>query len=163
MDHLATVATSGEDATQELRAILRELRTLGSEVAEHDFGLYARRLGDASAAVRRLGATATSAQLVDQACEQLIHRCGFGRAVLSRVDSEAWRPWMAHFTGTAADGSWFADWVDRPIPLDDLVLETQVFTEHRPAVVLDTGDPRCIARSSWMPAAPRPTSSRRWS
>jgi DNA-binding CsgD family transcriptional regulator len=142
VDHLTTVATSGEDATQELRAILRELRTLGSEVAEHDFGLYARRLGDASAAVRRLGATATSAQLVDQACEQLIHRCGFGRAVLSRVDSEAWRPWMAHFTGTAADGSWFADWVDRPIPLDDLVLETQVFTERRPAVVLDTGDPR---------------------
>ena len=142
VDHLTNVATSGEDATQELRAILRELRTLGSEVAEHDFGMYARRLGDASAAVRRLGATATSAQLVDQACEQLIHRCGFGRAVLSRVDSEAWRPWMAHFTGTAADDSWFAEWVDRPIPLDDLVLETQVFTEHRPAVVLDTGDAR---------------------
>ncbi|MGD0609676.1 MAG: hypothetical protein ABSA53_39665, partial [Streptosporangiaceae bacterium] len=140
VDHLTIFATSGEDAAQELRAILRELRTLGSEVAEHDFGLYARRLGDASAAARRLGATATSAQLVDQACEQLIHRCGFGRAVLSRVDSEAWRPWMAHFTGTAADGSWFAEWVDRPIPLDDLVLETQVFTEHRPAVVLDTGD-----------------------
>jgi hypothetical protein len=84
--HLNTFATSGEDATQELRAILLELRTLGSEVAEHDFGLYARRLGDASAALRRLGATATSAQLVDQACEQLVHRCGFGRAVLSRVD-----------------------------------------------------------------------------
>lgn len=145
VDHLTTFSASsenGEDAAQELRAILRELRTLGSEIAEHDFGLYARRLGDASAAVRRLGATATSAQLIDQACEQLVHRCGFGRAVLSRVDSEAWRPWMAHFTGTAVDGSWFAEWVDRPIPLDDLVLETQVFTEHRPAAVLDTCDPR---------------------
>ena len=142
VDHLTTFAPSGDDATRELGAILRELRTLGSEVTDYDFGLYARRLGDASAAVRRLGATATSAQLVDQACEQLIHRCGFGRAVLSRVDFEAWRPWMAHFTGTAADGSWFAEWVDRPIPLDDLVLETQVFTEHRPAVVLDTRDPR---------------------
>lgn len=145
VDHLTTLATGGEDATpatQELRAILRELRALGSEVAEHDFGLYARRLGDTSAAVRRLGATATSAQLIDQACGQLVHRCGFGRAVLSRVDSEVWRPWMAHFTGTAADGSWFPEWVDRPIPLDDLVLETQVFTEHRPAAVLDTRDPR---------------------
>jgi DNA-binding CsgD family transcriptional regulator len=111
-------------------------------VAEHDFGLYARRLGDASAAVRRLGVTATSAQLVDQACEHLVHRCGFGRAVLSRVVSETWRPWTAHFTDTAADGSWFADWVDRSIPLDALVLETQVFTEHRPAAVLDTSDPR---------------------
>jgi DNA-binding CsgD family transcriptional regulator len=142
VDHLSTFAATGEDATRELRAILRELRTLGSEVAEHDFGLYARRLGDASAAVRRLGVTATSAQLVDQACEHLVHRCGFGRAVLSRVVSETWRPWTAHFTDTAADGSWFADWVDRSIPLDALVLETQVFTEHRPAAVLDTSDPR---------------------
>ena len=142
VDHFSTFVASGEDATQELFAILRELRTLGSEVAEHDFGLYARRLGDAGAAVRRLGATATSAHLVDQACEQLVHRCGFGRAVLSRVDSGAWRPWMAHFTGTTVEGSWFAEWVDRPIPLDDLVLETQVFSEHRPAAVLDTCDPR---------------------
>jgi DNA-binding CsgD family transcriptional regulator len=142
VDHLTILAASGEDVTQELRAILRELRTLGSEVAEHDFGLYARRLGDASAAVRRLGAMVTSAQLVDQACAQLVHRCGFGRAVLSRVDSQAWRPWMAHFTGAAADASWFAEWVDRPIPLDDLVLETQVFTEHLPAAVPDTCDPR---------------------
>jgi DNA-binding CsgD family transcriptional regulator len=142
VDHLTVLAVRGEDVTQELRAILRELRTLGSEVAEHDFGLYARRLGDASAAVRRLGAMATSAQLVDQACAQLVHRCGFGRAVLSRVDSQAWRPWMAYFTGAAADSSWFAEWVDRPIPLDDLVLETQVFTEHLPAAVPDTCDPR---------------------
>jgi DNA-binding CsgD family transcriptional regulator len=142
VDNLITFATSGEDAIRELHGILRELRTLGSEVAGHDFGLYARRLADASAAVRRLGATATSAQLVDQACEHLVHRCGFGRAVLSRVDSETWRPWMAHFTGAAVDASWFAEWVNRPIPLDDLVLEAQVFTEHRPAAVLDTCDPR---------------------
>src|ERR1700677_2698857 len=49
---------------------------------------------------------------------------------------------MAHFTGAAVDASWFAEWVNRPIPLDDLVLEAQVFTEHRPAAVLDTCDPR---------------------
>jgi DNA-binding CsgD family transcriptional regulator len=141
-DHLTSFPTGSEDATEELRAILGELRTLGSEVAGHDFGLHARRLADASAALRRLGATPTSATLLDQACEQLVYRCGFGRAVLSRVDSQAWRPWMAHFTDAAVDASWFAEWVDRPIPLDDLVLEAQVFAEHRPAAVLDTGDPR---------------------
>jgi DNA-binding CsgD family transcriptional regulator len=140
-DNLSILDTSG-DATHELRAILRELSTLGSEVAEHDFGLYARRLAAASAAVRRLAATATSAELVDQACQHLVSRCGFGRGVLSRVDAEAWRPWMAHFTGAAVDASWFAAWVDRPIPLDDLVLETQVFTQRRPATVPDTCDPR---------------------
>jgi DNA-binding CsgD family transcriptional regulator/GAF domain-containing protein len=142
VDHLTYLETSGEDATAELRSILEELRALGSEAAEHDFGLHARRLTDTSAALRRLGATSTSAQLVDHACEQLVHRCGFARAVLSRVDSETWRPWMAHFTGQVADASWFTDWVDRPIPLDDLVLETQVFTEHRPAAVADTGSSR---------------------
>jgi DNA-binding CsgD family transcriptional regulator len=93
-------------------------------------------------ALRRLSATATSAELVDRACELLVSRCGFARAVLSRVDSGSWRPWMAHFTGAEVDAAWFAEWVDRPIPFDDLVPETQVLTERRPAAVLDTEDSR---------------------
>jgi DNA-binding CsgD family transcriptional regulator len=142
VSHLTNSTADGDEATKELLAILRELRKVGSEAAEHDFGLHARRLGDASVALRRLSATARSNQLVDQACAQLVDRCGFGRAVLSRVDSDSWRPWMAHFTGAEVDASWFAEWVDRPIPLDDLVLETRVFTEHRPAAVLDTEESR---------------------
>jgi DNA-binding CsgD family transcriptional regulator len=142
LDHLTYLGTPGGDAAAGLRSIVKELRELGSEASEHDFGLHARRLSDTSAALRRLGATSTSVQLVDQACEQLVQRCGFSRAVLSRVDSEAWRPWMAHFAGAQVDASWFAEWVDRPIPLEDPMLETQVFTDHRPAAVPDTGDSR---------------------
>jgi DNA-binding CsgD family transcriptional regulator len=126
----------------QLRSIIAELHRIGAEAAEHDFGLHTRRLLDASSALRRLNTMSTSAQLVDQACEQLVGGCGFGRAVLSRVDTAAWRPWMAHFVGTPVDASWFTDWVDRAIPLDDLVLEAEVFTEHRPAAVLDTDDSR---------------------
>jgi DNA-binding CsgD family transcriptional regulator len=133
-------APGGDAGTGEaqLRAVLRQLRTLAAEAAEHDFGLHAQRLSDTSAALRRLAATTSSAHLVDQACEQLVRGCGFGRAVLSRVESATWRPWTAHFSGDAAGGDWFTEWVDRPIPLDELVLETEVLTERRPVAVLDT-------------------------
>jgi DNA-binding CsgD family transcriptional regulator len=132
----------GAEAIAELRAVLRQLRALAGQSAEHDFELHAQRLCDASAALRRLGAATSSAQLVDQACEHLVRRCGFGRAVLSRVESLTWRPWMAHFTvdATADSGEagWFSTWVDRPIPLDELVVETEVLTDRRPVAVLDT-------------------------
>jgi len=129
----------GTEALAELRAVLRQLRALaGQGAAEHDFELHARRLSDASAALRRLGAATSSAQLVDQACEHLVRRCGFGRAVLSRVESLTWRPWMAHFAADTAEAGWFSAWVDRPIPLDELVVETEVLTGRRPVAVLDT-------------------------
>jgi DNA-binding CsgD family transcriptional regulator len=128
----------GADALAELRAVQRQLRALADRAAEHDFELHVRRLCDASAALRRLGAATSSEQLVDQACEHLVRRCGFARAVLSRVESLTWRPWMAHFTPGAAEADWFSDWVDRPIPLDELVVETEVLTGLRPVAVLDT-------------------------
>jgi DNA-binding CsgD family transcriptional regulator len=120
-----------------LRAVLAELRALTAEAAEHDFRLHAQRLSDASGALRRLSAASSQAQLLDRACEQLVRRCGFGRAVLSRVEAGTWRPWMAHFTHQAA-ASWFSDWVDRAIPLDGPVLEAEIAAERKPAAVLDT-------------------------
>jgi DNA-binding CsgD family transcriptional regulator len=138
VEHLTRSLGLERAAADELRAVFYELGRVSAEATEHDFGLHARRLGDTSVAIRRLSSTATSNQLVDQACAQLVDRCGFGRAVLSRVDSAAWRPWMAHFAGGEIDAAWFADWVDQPIPLDDLLLETRVLQEHRPAAVLDT-------------------------
>jgi DNA-binding CsgD family transcriptional regulator len=121
----------------ELRGVLGELRVLAAEAAEHDFGLHAQRLSDASGALRRLSVASSSAQLLDRACEQLVRRCGFGRAVLSRVESETWRPWMGHFAQDAT-ATWFPDWIDKGIPLDGLVLETEVIANRRPAAVLDT-------------------------
>jgi DNA-binding CsgD family transcriptional regulator len=134
-------AASGElgaEAMAELRAVLRQLRVLADQAAEHDFEQHAKRLGDASAALRRLGAATSSAQLVDQACEHLVRRCGFARAVLSRVESLTWRPWMAHFTQDTNEADWFSDWIDRPIALEELVVETEVLTGRRPVAVLDT-------------------------
>jgi DNA-binding CsgD family transcriptional regulator len=137
--HPSVPGRPGTEAAAELRAVLRQLRALaGQAAAEHDFERHAGRLSDASAALRRMGAATSSAQLVDQACEHLVRRCGFGRAVLSRVESLTWRPWMAHFVADAAEAGWFSAWVDQPIPLDELVVETEVLTGRRPVVVLDT-------------------------
>jgi DNA-binding CsgD family transcriptional regulator len=127
----------GAAVAAELRGVLGELRALAADAAEHDFGLHALRLTDASSALRRLGAATSPAQLLDRACEQLVRRCGFGRAVLSRVETGTWRPWMAHFAQNAA-ADWFPDWIDRAIPLDGLVLETEILSDRRPAAVLDT-------------------------
>jgi DNA-binding CsgD family transcriptional regulator len=128
-------------AATELRGVLAGLRGLAAETADHDFGLHAQRLSDTSGTLRRLGTATSSAQLLDKACEQLVRRCGFGRAVLSRVEAGTWRPWLAHFTQSAAT-DWFPAWIDQPIPLDDLVLEAELLTELRPAVVLDTASSR---------------------
>jgi DNA-binding CsgD family transcriptional regulator/GAF domain-containing protein len=135
-DRLATAP--GADSVAELRAVRRQLRVLAGQAAEHDVELHAQRLGDAGAALRRLGTATSSAQLVDQACEHLVRCCGFGRAVLSRVESLTWRPWMAHFTADTGEAAWFSDWVDQSIPLDELVVETEVLTRRRPVAVLDT-------------------------
>ena len=45
---------------------------------------------------------------------------------------------MAHFSGGDVDEQWFTDWVDRPIPLDEAVLESKILAERKPAVVYDT-------------------------
>jgi DNA-binding CsgD family transcriptional regulator len=137
-DRPAAADDSGTEVMTELRGVERQLRVLAGQIAEHDVERHAKRLGDASVALRRLGAATSSAQLVDQACEHLVRRCGFGRAVLSRVESLTWRPWMAHFTADTAEAAWFSDWVDRPIPLDELVVETEVLAGRRPVTVLDT-------------------------
>jgi DNA-binding CsgD family transcriptional regulator len=135
-DASATLPAGAAVAT-ELRGVLTELRVLAAETAEHDFGLHTQRLCDTSSALRRLGTASSPAQLLDRACEQLVRRCGFGRAVLSRVETGTWRPWMGHFTQNAAE-DWFPDWIDRAIPLDGLVLETEILSDRRPAAVLDT-------------------------
>ena len=143
VDHLtAATAPTGRGTDEELHAVLRQLRSLRQEVTDHDLGLHARRLADASGVCAGWGRRRHRRSWLTRPAKQLVRRCGFGRAVLSRVETETWRPWMAHFTGPAVDASWFGEWVDRPIPLDDLVVETEVFTGHRPAMVPDTGDPR---------------------
>jgi DNA-binding CsgD family transcriptional regulator len=135
----STDGTALDDGQREqLQLALVDLKQLGGKIFEHELGLLSRRLADCDSAISRLRTLPTSNDLLDHVCEELVLRCRFGRAVLSRVDRAMWKPWMAHFSGSEADEKWFTDWVDRPIPLDDAVLESRLLVERKPAAVYDT-------------------------
>jgi DNA-binding CsgD family transcriptional regulator len=137
-----SVSASGEEMPDERRAALQDalvaMQQLGSQIFQHELRLLARRLADCDAAIGRLRSLPSSNELLDHVCEELVVACGFGRAVLSRVDGAKWKPWMAHFGGGETDEKWFTDWVDRPIPLDGMVLESRILAERRPEAVYDT-------------------------
>jgi DNA-binding CsgD family transcriptional regulator/GAF domain-containing protein len=132
-------ATGAADRRAErLGRLLVDLQQLSLDLYRHERGLRSRRLADCAAGLSRLRTLPSSADLLDKVCEELVRRCGFGRAVLSRVSDGLWRPWMAHFSdGTEFDG-WFAAWVDQPIALDDADPESWLLNERRPTLVPDT-------------------------
>jgi DNA-binding CsgD family transcriptional regulator len=127
-----------ERQRKQLRTALSDLQHLGAKIFDHELGILSRRLADCDSAITRLRTMTTSNELLDHVCEELVLRCRFGRAVLSRVDRAMWMPWMAHFTGGEVDEKWFTDWVDRPIPLDEKVLESRILAERKPAAIYDT-------------------------
>jgi DNA-binding CsgD family transcriptional regulator len=132
------VPPQGITDDQPLGSLLVELHELGTRVFEHEIGLLTQRLADCDGALTRLRTCPTADELLDKVCQELVVGVGFGRVVLSRVDGTMWKPWIAHFTGGAPEQTWFQEWVDRPIPLDDLVVESRILRERQPVAVLDT-------------------------
>ena len=130
-------ATGVLEATAQLQ-LLTALQQLAQDVFAHQVGLLTARLADCDRALNRLRACATSDDVLAVVCRELVEACGFGRAVLSRVDGAQWTPWMAHFTGAPVDGAWFGEWVERAIPLDGMVVESRILAERKPEVVYDT-------------------------
>jgi DNA-binding CsgD family transcriptional regulator len=133
-------STADEPRTEaqrmQVRELLIDLQDLGSRVFEHEMGLLTQRLADCDSAIAQLRGCTSSQDLLDRVCEELVLRCRFGRAVLSRVDGTLWTPWMAHFSGM--EDTWFSDWVDKPIALDGMVVESRILKERRPEAVYDT-------------------------
>jgi DNA-binding CsgD family transcriptional regulator len=64
--------------------------------------------------------------------------------MLSRIEGNAWHPWMVHFEGDPDSGLEFLAWMrDRNITLEEATLESSLVTEPRPEIVLDAAaDPR---------------------
>jgi len=138
IERLRVIERGDAATTRQLADLVVELQRLSLELYEHELSLRTRRLADCSAGLARLRSLPTSADLLDQACEELVRRCGFGRAVLSRVEDGIWKPWMAHFSDEREFDGWFASWVDQGIPLEDDTLEAVLLRERRPGIVYDT-------------------------
>jgi DNA-binding CsgD family transcriptional regulator len=125
-----------EDGARQMYLLALDLQQAALELQQHELGMRTRRLESCSDGLTRLRSVPTSGDLLDSVCRELVNKCNFGRAVLSRVDNGQWIPSTAYFG--AADISWFAEWVDQGIPLRGNTPETRLLTERRPAVVYDT-------------------------
>jgi DNA-binding CsgD family transcriptional regulator len=68
-----------------------------------------------------------------------VQRCGFHRAVISKVESRAWKPLVLHNRDeNATTQSWFSDWVNKTVPLSQTAPEAEMVSRRRPSIVYDT-------------------------
>lgn len=130
-------AATGEGPVGSVLALALDLEELALDLEQDAMLAHTHRLSEAAGGLARLRAIPTTADLLDAAAQEVVTRCGFGRAVVSRVDAGSWVPMTAHFA--AADTSWFGDFAGQCIPLHGHTPEARMLTERLPAVVRDTG------------------------
>lgn len=127
-----------------LTALALRANDLEDEVRRHALALRAQRHAGVEQGIGRLRRLRTSNELIDRVCQEIVTSCGFTRSMLSRVQGDAWHPWMVHFKGEPEAGREFLSWIrDRAVTLDELPLEASVVAERRPEIVVDAPqDPR---------------------
>lgn len=138
IDRMRLSAGTDSETTERLCRLVMDLQELAFDLYFRDLGERDRRLTGCSTGLLRLRALPGSAGLLDRTCEEIVRSCGFGRAVLSRVEDGMWLPWMAYFREDDEFESWFVRWVDRAIPLEGRTPETRLLADRRPKVVYDT-------------------------
>lgn len=92
---LAVLLTVDEGAARPLLALVLDLQQLALDLHLDEAALLTQRLGECADGLGRLRTLPTSRDLMEAACQELVSRCGFGRAVLSRVESGRWVPMIA--------------------------------------------------------------------
>jgi DNA-binding CsgD family transcriptional regulator len=146
MDRLSA-RSSAHDATTlaELGSALVRLQTFRSEVHDHDGHERVHRLAAIEAGLAPLRFIRDPDELLERACDALVHCGGFDRALLSRVEDSTWRPWKSYARHQGPLEREFGQWMATgpEIPLDHLLLESEMVRRHAPALVKhpDT-DPR---------------------
>lgn len=142
-----TVAPGGpEPATQaDLGMALVALQALRSDLHDHDMRERAARLAAVEAGLAPLRWVDDPDELLAKVCEVLVHSAGFDRALLSQVEDSTWRPLKAFALNDGDEEQHFRDWMRTApeIPLDHLLLESEMVRRHGPALVEDPEhDPR---------------------
>lgn len=137
---LRTLSGSETARAQRLCDLVLSLQQLAMDWYLHDTAMRGQRLADCAAGLSRLRGVRGSAALLENACQELVLRCGFHRAVLSKVESHGWKPLMLHDRSAAATGSWFTDWINQTVPLVDDAPEALMLSRRRPSLVYDTAN-----------------------
>ena len=95
LDELRRLPNSAAARAQEVCDLILDLQRLAMDWYLHDTAMRGQRLADCAAGLARLRTLPSSAALADNVCEEVVQRCGFHRAVLSKVESRSWKPLAA--------------------------------------------------------------------
>jgi ATP/maltotriose-dependent transcriptional regulator MalT len=88
--------------------------------------------------IARLRAMSTRAAIIDAVPDEVCRSCGFARALLSRIDGTFWVPEILCSTEPDADPVDFRSYLDAArIPLEHMLLETDMARRIRPALIHD--------------------------
>lgn len=129
----------------DLGAAFVELQSFKADLHDHEVHERLDRLQALEAGIAPLRWVRDPHELLSKVCEAVVHSCGFDRAMLSRVERSTWRPWKSYAVADRAFEHAFRDWLSATptIPLDHLLLESEMVRRHEPALVTDpANDPR---------------------
>jgi DNA-binding CsgD family transcriptional regulator len=123
----------------ELGTALVDLQTFRSEVHDHEVHERLDRLEALEAGLAPLRWVHDPDELLGKVCEAVVHSCGFDRAMLSRVEDSTWRPWKSYAVGDRTPERTFRAWMGTTpkIPLDHMLLESEMVRRHAPALVTE--------------------------
>ncbi|WP_263999269.1 GAF domain-containing protein [Mycolicibacterium vanbaalenii] len=138
IDSLRRLSGGEVERAQRLCDLVLDLQRLAMDWYLHDTAMRSQRLAECAAGLSRLRGVPSSAALLDNACQELVLRCGFHRAVLSKVESHGWKPLMLHDRSADAGDSWFSDWINQTVPLVRDAPEAEMMSRRRPSLVHDT-------------------------
>ncbi len=127
---------------------LAGLHTIRYEI--HDFLVHERleRLDMLDAGLAQLRKVHDPDELLNRVCESVVHSCGFDRVMLSRVEGSVWRPWKSYAVTDQEVERTFRKWISAipEIPLDHLLLESEMVRRCEPALVTDGAHDRRVYR-----------------
>jgi DNA-binding NarL/FixJ family response regulator len=135
-----SAGTSEDGATlAQLGSSLVALQTFRSSAHDHEVHERLSRLEALEAGLSPLRFVHNPDELLSKACEAVVRSCGFDRAMLSRVEDSTWRPWKSFAVADREFERAFRGWITQTpeIPLDHLLLESEMIRRHGPALVTD--------------------------
>jgi DNA-binding CsgD family transcriptional regulator len=127
----------GRAALQRHAASLRAVALLQRELSQADLAHRTRAFARVQEALARMRSVTSVSRMIDLIPAEIC-RCGFSRAILSRVELSDWVPESVHVNG---DADWAAEILrvgrEQRRRLDHLLLETEMVRRRAPMLVQD--------------------------
>jgi DNA-binding CsgD family transcriptional regulator len=132
----------------ELGRALVDLHGFRAEVHYHEVHERLDRLEALEAGIAPLRWIHDPDELLGKVCETVVQCCGFDRVLLSRVEGSTWRPWKSYAITERSSERRFAEWMSTmpEIPIDHLLLESEMVRRHAPALVTAPEDDARVYR-----------------